>query len=125
VNLAVIGSRDFNDYALMQLVLLEYCAKNDVTIVSGGARGADKYAEMFANEYHIPTIIKLADWDNLGKSAGYIRNAEIVNECDEVVAFWDGKSKGSKHTIDLARKKGKTVVIIMYKEYTHGTSNME
>ena len=59
----------------------------------------------------INRIIFLPDWDKYGKSAGFIRNKLIINEADMVVAFWDGKSKGTKNSIDLAINAGKPVDI--------------
>jgi len=55
----------------------------------------------------------LPDWDLHGKSAGMIRNAEIVKQADEVVAFWDGSSKGTKNTIDRAEAAGKLSAVIL------------
>ena len=116
MKLAVVGGRDFNDYNLLEFVLDEYYDQypGKFIIVSGGARGADKFAEFYAISNNLPTLIFEADWDKHGKAAGYIRNVDIVSMCDEVVAFWDGKSKGTLHTINTARKKGKTVVVIRY-----------
>jgi len=81
-------------------------------IVSGGAYGADALAERFAREKGIPTIIFKPDWDKYGKSAGFKRNILIVNEADVVVAFWDGFSKGTKNSIELAEKSKKPVIVM-------------
>lgn len=108
---AVVGSRTFTNYQMMITVLLNKGIKK---IVSGGARGADKLAERFANEHGIPIEIIKPDWKKNGKAAGLIRNKDIVNKADVVFAFWDGQSKGTKHSIDLARKAGKVVEIISF-----------
>ena len=115
MKLAIVGSRAFNNYRLMADKLsyweeINYCLITEV--VSGGARGADSMGEMFARASNIPCKIFPAEWDKFGKSAGYKRNIDIVNYCDEVIAFWDGKSKGTKHTIDIATKAGKKVTVI-------------
>jgi len=81
-------------------------------IISGGAFGADALAERFAREKGIPTIIFKPDWDQYGKPAAFKRNILIVNEADVVIVFWDGFSKGSKHTIDLAEKANKPVIVM-------------
>jgi len=86
--------------------------KYNVEIVSGGAKGPDSIAERFAHICRIPTKIFLPDWDKHGKSAGLIRNKEIVDYSHMIVAFWDQQSKGTKHTIDLTLKAGKPVYII-------------
>lgn len=87
-----------------------------ITIISGGARGADTLAEQFAQEYSYVTKIFPANWDKYGKAAGPIRNKQIVDHCDILVAFWDGTSRGTKHSIDIAEKQGKPVII--FKDWT-------
>ena len=111
MKVAVIGSRSFNNYDLLKKTLTEMDAQ---LIISGGARGADTLAEKYAKENGIPTLIFLADWDRYGKSAGYRRNVDIIANADCVVAFWDGVSKGTKHSIDLAYSAGKEVKIINF-----------
>ena len=71
------------------------------TIISGGARGVDYIAELFAREHGIDFDEHPAEWDKYGKCAGYRRNAEMVALCDKAYVLWDGYSKGTKHTIDL------------------------
>jgi len=88
-----------------------------ITIISGGARGADSLAEQFAQEYSYVVKIFHAEWDKYGKSAGYRRNIDIVNNCNLLVAFWDGTSRGTKHSIDIATKQGKPVII--FKDWTN------
>lgn len=112
--LAVIGSRDFDDYEFLKSVLDPIRDKISL-IVSGGAKGADSLAERYADERGIVKKILLADWNTHGKKAGYLRNKEIIDSCDAVIAFWDGASKGTKHSLDLAGKEGKPFKIIKYK----------
>lgn len=113
LRLAVVGSRGFNDYSFLAEILQWYPIKQ---IISGAARGADALASRYASEHDIPLKEFPAEWDRLGKSAGFIRNKLIVEACDEVVAFWDGKSRGTKHTIDLADNSGKPVSVYWPKE---------
>lgn len=113
MRLAVIGSRDFNDYVVLSCYLDTFrkeCGDIDL-IVSGGARGADTLAERYAKEHGIETLIFPAEWKKYGKRAGYIRNEDIIKNCDIVIAFWDGKSRGTKHSLDLAEKYDKKVYI--------------
>lgn len=106
----VAGSRDFKDYKLLCESLDFYLSRQtDIEIVSGCARGADSLAIQYANERGYPVKKFPANWDLYGKSAGYRRNAEMAEYADALVAFWDGKSKGTKHMIDLAEDKGLAV----------------
>jgi hypothetical protein len=99
----------------MQFILESHLAEkfDGVTIISGGADGADKLGEKFAadSEGGIKCQIHLANWDTEGKVAGPRRNTRIVNDSDIVLAFWDGKSRGTKDTIDKAVKANKPLFI--------------
>lgn len=108
VKLAVVGSRSFSDYERLTNVLSEYCID---AIISGGAIGADSLAERYAKEHNIKTIIYKPDWVKYGKRAGFIRNTDIINAADQIVAFWDGESKGTKNSIDTAISQHKKVRI--------------
>lgn len=112
----VAGSRGFNDYKLLKDTL-DYLLQNklpDVLIVSGTARGADTLGEKYAVEKGIDFVEFPANWDEFGKSAGYRRNAEMADYSDACIVFWDGKSRGTKHMIDLAEKKSLQLKIIKY-----------
>jgi hypothetical protein len=107
----IAGGRDFNDYSLLK----ENCEKHSITeIISGGARGADSLGERYAKDKCVDLKIFPAKWDIYGKSAGYKRNIEMSENADALIAFWDGKSKGTKHMIETANKKGLKVFIINY-----------
>lgn len=116
MKIAIVGSRTFIDYSkLKSFILSKISLNDDTTIISGGAQGADNLAEKFATEYGLLTIIHKAKWDKLGKSAGFIRNKKIIDDADIVFAFWDGQSRGTKHTIGLARQSQKPVHICRFK----------
>ena len=106
MRIAIVGSRTFDDYEFLKDVLSHY---HPSTIISGGAKGADLLAKRYANENDIPLIEFLPDWDTHGKAAGPIRNKQIVAEADEVIAFWDGVSRGTKSTVGFAKQVGKPV----------------
>lgn len=111
----IAGGRLFNDYEL----LVQRCThalsnQEDIEIVSGTANGADKLGERFAKDNGYSIIQFPADWDKFGKSAGYKRNAQMSEYADALIAFWDGKSKGTKHMIDLAKKTGLKVKVYSY-----------
>lgn len=118
----ICGGRDFNDYAFAEFCLNWILLKKieegyDIVVVSGGARGADKIGECWARSKGFEIDVHPADWDRYGKQAGYLRNVEMVDSCDGVVAFWDGESKGTKHTIDYANKKGVPCIVVNYDKY--------
>lgn len=118
MKLAIVGSRTFNDYEYLVKALhtLVQCSGFSFTeVVSGRARGADSLAETYAHYHGIPLKIFPAEWDKYGKSAGYKRNRLIVERCELLAAFWDGVSRGTKHSIDLAVKHNKPVFI--YKDW--------
>ena len=109
----VAGSRAFNDYFIFCRILDPLLKDvGDVIIVSGDAsKGPDRMAIEYANEKGILCRKFPADWDGLGKSAGYIRNAEMAENADILIAIWDGKSRGTRHMIDIARRKGLKVLV--------------
>lgn len=129
--IAVVGSRIFNDYMYMQNVLdMEILElepwKGQVELISGGAEGADTLAEVYAKNTDLIITVYPARWDDLdapgavikenhhGKYnalAGYARNQIIAEECDMVIGFWDGISKGTADVLRRARKLGKPVKV--------------
>jgi len=80
-------------------------------IISGTAKGADKLGEQWAIANNVPLEKYPAKWDKYGKSAGYKRNAQMAEAAEALVALWDGKSKGTSHMIDLAKKHGLKIFI--------------
>ena len=111
----IAGSRNFNDYGILKKKL-NAILKNqkEVTIISGTANGADKLGERYANDNHLKLEQYPAMWDLFGKKAGYMRNEEMVKVADAAIVFWDGKSKGSKHMIDISKKYNLKLRIIMF-----------
>lgn len=122
MKIIIAGGRDFNSYELLEDSMFDfiyeieptYWYKLDIEIVSGGARGADSLGEKFANELGYKLTRFIPDWKGLGKKAGIIRNHEMGDYADALVAFWDGKSTGTKDMIDYATKKGLRVMVVKY-----------
>jgi len=127
----IAGSRGFDNYEKFSEVLLKTISiKNiDVTrVVSGGASGVDTMAIRWAQVYDIPCDIYPAAWNDIttppvkiaknkygkpyNKLAGFNRNVRMANNADALIAFWDGKSPGTKHMIDTATEKGLIWVVI-------------
>lgn len=84
--------------------MLKNLNKNDIEIVSGTCKGADKLGEKYSSEYNLKLKYFPANWDKLGRGAGFIRNKQMAEYSTHLVAFWDYTSKGTKHMIDLAKK---------------------
>jgi predicted Rossmann fold nucleotide-binding protein DprA/Smf involved in DNA uptake len=110
VKVAVIGSRNFANTRLLADVLEEY-RPTMTALVSGGARGADKLGERWANKHGIATEIFHPDHKRY-KHAYHPRNRLIVEAADLVVAFWDGHSTGTAYTMGYAKRLGKPVRVV-------------
>lgn len=119
MKIAVVGSREFynKDFVIktVRAIFEPGRLKNNVQyegaheFVSGGAIGVDSWAEEVVRSMACKCYIFKPDWTQYGKSAGFIRNKLIIDAADKVIAFWDGKSKGTKSSIDLAINAGKPV----------------
>lgn len=111
----VAGTRSCDDYELLEERLNYYLQdKTDVEIVSGTARGTDQLGELYAANHGLSVTRFPAEWERYGKSAGYKRNAQMAEYADAAIVFWDGKSKGSRHMIDLAKQRGLQVRVVLY-----------
>lgn len=112
MKITIVGSRDYpqTSYGLLWNYL--QALPKDTVVISGHARGIDLQAELWARDtFHLAVEIHPADWQRYGKAAGFLRNRDMVESADRVVAFWDGKSKGTQHSIKLARELGKPLQI--------------
>ena len=109
----IAGGRDFSDKEVAFEALNTVINPGDI-IVSGHARGADMLGEMYAKEYGLELELYPAEWDKYGRSAGYIRNRQMAEVADALVAFWDGKSRGTKNMIETAEKLELPVFVFDY-----------
>ena len=111
----VAGTRDFYDYELLEYKLNRLLVNlKDVEIVSGNAGGADSLGERYALEHELKLTKFPADWTKYGKRAGYIRNKQMAEYAQCLVAFWDGVSRGTKLMIDLAHEYKLQVRVIKF-----------
>ena len=112
----VAGGRDFNNYAGLAQKLDKLLANvtDEIVIVCGMARGADRLGEQYAKERGYSVRYFPADWDRYGKAADYLRNTEMAKNADALVAFWDGMSLGTRHMIEIARSRGLKVRVKRY-----------
>ena len=106
----IAGSRSISDYEILETAIA--LSGFEITrVISGHARGVDRLGELYAKKHKLPILIFLPDWNKYGKSAGIRRNIEMAQVSDGLIALWDGKSKGTAHMIDYARKMGLKVFV--------------
>ena len=123
IRIIIAGSRDFNDYTLLEKALNKYIEDtkinpDEIEIISGHARGADSLGELFAKNNKLQLAKFPAQWDKYGKTAGFLRNREMANyalqETGVLFAFWDGQSRGTNHMINFSREKGLEVHVVQF-----------
>ena len=139
MRIIIAGSRSFKDYKLLNQTMNKLTEKLEkVVILVGGAEGADALGERWASDklrpdphkYASPKKVRAnmkkynqkighyevyrADWTKNGKAAGPIRNSKMVKSAKALVAFWDGKSPGTKDVIQKAKKAGLSVRVIRF-----------
>lgn len=106
----IAGSRTIGLYRVV-VEAIESSGYTITELVSGGAVGVDRLGERWAKENGVPIAKFIPDWNKYLKRAGFVRNEQMVNYADALIAVWDGTSRGTKHTIDLARRKGIPVFV--------------
>lgn len=108
MKIAIIGSR-----SVVVENIGEYLSKGVTEIVSGGAKGVDTCAKNYAIQNNINLKEFLPEYNKYGKAAPLKRNLQIVEYADEIIAFWDGKSRGTKYVIDACERLGKKVSVFI------------
>lgn len=106
---AIVGSRSGAPTTVLRRLIDRLPAS--ATVVSGGARGVDTQAAMLARERGLAVVELRPDYDAHGTMAPLVRNREIAMQCDEMHAFWDGRSRGTEHAMRCARHEGKIVTV--------------
>ena len=111
MRLIIAGSRTFSDYQRLCQVLAP--DRHRITqVITGGARGADRLGFRWALKHHVRSRCFAAAWERFGKSAGIRRNQQMAQAGDVLIAFWDGRSPGTRHMISCMQQLGKPVVVI-------------
>lgn len=108
MKLLVVGSR-----TIQQFDLEPYIPQNTELIISGGATGIDTLAEQYADKHKISKLIIYPQYNLYRRNAPLKRNEQMIQLCDHILVFWDGKSRGTKYTINYAKKIGKTIDVII------------
>ena len=108
----VTGSRCFNDFGFLKQELDKLFNENkefvgkEIKIISGVALGTDALAIDYANKHKLTKILFPANWKRYPRIAGFLRNEDMLSVATHLVAFWDGKSSGTRHMIEIAKGKG-------------------
>ena len=110
MKLLIAGSRSITTFNLSQHIPSE----TDL-IICGGAKGIDSVAEQFADQNKISKLVLRPKYNLYGRAAPLKRNDFMVDLADEILIIWDGKSRGTKHTIDYATKMKKPLCVILCK----------
>lgn len=112
----IAGGRDFSDYQLLRKTLDNLLCNitEEITVVCGQAKGADTLGEQYAKERGYAVNYYPANWKLYGKRAGFLRNEQMAQNADALVAFWNGESRGTKHMIDLAKQHNLKIRIKRY-----------
>jgi len=135
VRIIIAGSREFNNYTSLNTFMNKFIKEliekfkdapveigmENIEIVSGGARGADRLGEEWARKHKLPYRVFVPNWKEYGKGAGHVRNAEMAKYASGksdgkeafgiCVVFWDGKSRGSQSMISYAERNGLMTVV--------------
>jgi hypothetical protein len=115
MKLIIAGCRKFKDVSQMRHILEANINKWELKeVVCGGAEGVDTIAAGWAQSYKVPVTYFLAEWKKYGRSAGPIRNKKMAEYADQLLAIWDGSSKGTKNMIEEMSKLNKPVKIILW-----------
>ncbi len=113
MKVAVIGTR--RAPSTIAARILPYLPASTTELVSGGAEGVDRAAEEIASALSLPIRRFLPDYEKYGRRAPLIRNLEIIQYADEVIAFWDGTSRGTMHSVAECIRLGKPVRVVPLK----------
>ena len=114
MKILIAGSMSVTDFDLSPYILPE-----TELIISGGAKGIDTLAEIYADIHGISKLVIRPRYNLYGKAAPLKRNEVMVDMADRVVVIWDGVSKGSLYTAKYAENKNKDVVLVNLKEEKH------
>ena len=108
MRILIVGSRSIEEFDLSK-----YIPAETELIISGGAKGIDTIAELYADNNKISKLILRPRYDIYGKAAPLKRNEKMADIADRAIVVWDGMSRGTKYTIEYLKKKNKEVIVIL------------
>jgi hypothetical protein len=111
----IAGSRNFNDFELLEKKMLYFLQnKKNIVVLCGGAKGADDLGRQFAEKHNFMVELFPADWKKHGKRAGVIRNRQMAETASACVCFWNGQSKGTANMIEEAKRAGLPLRVVRF-----------
>ncbi len=117
MRIVIAGCRNYTDYkeakSFIEAEIIKLKKENQFVLLSGKCKGADQLGERFAKENGWNIEEFPAEWRKYGRAAGPKRNKTMVEKCDAIICFWDGKSKGTASLIQFAKQMKKTIAIKM------------
>lgn len=108
MKLLIVGSRTITNFDLTG-----HIPEETELIICGGAKGVDTIAEQYADSHGIEKLIIKPQYEKFGRAAPIKRNEEMVDLADIVLAIWDGRSRGTKYTVQYAEQKNKKIIKII------------
>jgi hypothetical protein len=123
MKIAVVGSRNFPELKLVhdkldEIINSRILKGEEIFVISGGAIGVDKEVEVYCIKHDVPIEV-IRPINKNDKMSYLFRNIEIITKADHIIAFWDGKSKGTEFVINYARARGKLPIIIKSKVFEY------
>lgn len=123
MRVAIVGSRNIENEENIYELLCRHIPANTTEIVSGGATGIDTLAEVYAEKNRLHLTVFKPDYKSFGKRAPLVRNEEIIRYAQYVLAFWDGSSHGTAHTVATCVTLGVPVKVIPLENFNHLIDN--
>lgn len=114
MKLAIVGTRNPGvSYQEWESILISKINASEISLViSGGSKGIDTYAKLFAGRHHIPLMEYLPEYSKYGRKATLRRNTQIVREASTVIAFPSPDSKGTFHSIRETKRLSKRLIVV-------------
>lgn len=119
MKLLIAGSRNIANVEFIESVLDGIRLNTKIThVISGMARGPDMIGKEWADKHSIPVLPYPADWPKYKGAAGFLRNSDMAKEATALIAFWDGKSSGTRDMIKKMEKLNKPTRVIVIPTFT-------